>query len=246
MNHSKSPKNPHREEKEVSIEFTEASFTYNICESLIVDLNKKKPFVPASSESIKILKKLNETAAFIGLIRKRAKQNNINTKEGYSEAERKLIHKKISNQARALFNSLATLDRDVFHDWCIEDLFTADNKYNFISAERLPDYEAERQFYETVGALAKTANHCAHKSKIELSGVSGNLATRPGIDIALNAIIASYTELTNEAPTKGGPLNLTKYEAFSIECLAIMGFKGVSDDALRHMTKKATADFSKN
>jgi|TARA_B110000967_G_C18749940_1_gene492259 hypothetical protein len=246
MNHSKNPKQPHRFERIIPEEPIKSSFTYDICQTILNGLNQKEVVVPVTSEAISTLKRLNETSAFITLIKQRAGLNDINAKEGYTEAERKVIHKKISGQAQALFDSLNTLDRDVFHDWCIEDLFTADNKYNVISAERLPDYEAEREFYETVGALAKTANHCAHKSKIELSGVSGNLATRPGIDIALNAIIASYTELTNEAPTKGGPLNLTKYEAFSIECLAIMGFKGVSDDALRHMTKKATADFSKN
>lgn len=244
MNHSRNPKHPHREEREVIIEFTEASFTHDICESLIADLNKKNPLVPAISEGIKTLKKLNEPAAFIGLIRKRAKQNNINTKEGYTESERKAIHKKISTQARALFDSLTTLDRDVFHDWCIEDLFTTDNKYSFISTERLPDYEAESQFYATIGALAKTAKCCAEKSEAELSGVSGNLEPRPGIDIAIKAIATMYTALTNEAPKTTGYDYQTKYEIFAHRCLEIMGFKGISDSLIRHMTKKSRADFS--
>jgi hypothetical protein len=246
LNHAKSPKQPHREKKEEGrIVFTEASFTYDICQSLIDDLNKKKPTACSSSDGITILKQLNETAVFIRLITKRAKKNDINIKEGYSESERKAIHGKISRQALALFDSLTTLDRDVFHDWCIDGLFTTENKYNFIRAERLPDYATESKFYETIGALAKAAKHCAGKSVDELSGVSGNLDLTPGLDIALDAITAIYIELTNEAPTVTGPANQTRFEIFAHKCLNVMEFEDISDDALRHRIRNSNANFSK-
>jgi hypothetical protein len=246
MNHSKSPKQPHRFERIIPSEPIKAPFTYDICQTILKSLNQKEVLLPVTSEAISTLKQLNETTAFIMLIKQRAGLNDINTKEGYTGAERKVIHKKISGQAQALFNSLTTLDRDVLHDWCTEDLFTADNKNSFSSTARLPDYEAERQFYETIGALAKTAKGCAEKSETELSRISGNLEPMPGIDIALEAITKMYVELTHKSPTTTGPVNQTTFEIFAQQCLKVMEYKGVSDNALRHRIRKSRADFSKN
>jgi hypothetical protein len=244
MNHSRRPKNPHRFERLIPQEATKSSFTFDICQSILHTLNTKETAIPVTTEAINRLQQLNETAALIRLIRERSNLNDTNTKEGYTGPERKSIHRIIATQAQALHDTLTTLDRDVFHDWCVEGLFTIENKNSFLNMAQIPDYETERQFYETVGALAKTASQCGNKPKIELSAVSGNLEPRPGIDIAIKAIAAMYTALTNEAPKTTGYDYQTKYEIFAHKCLEIMGFKGISDSLIRHMTKKSRADFS--
>jgi hypothetical protein len=246
MNHSKNPKNPHRYERLIPEVAVKAPFTSGVCQAIINELNEKGTVVTNTLETITALKKLNETAAFINLIIKNSKLNSINTKEGYSESERKGIHHTIAKKAQALHDALTTLDRDVFYDWCIEDLFTKDNKHNVLNIKRLPDYDMEWQFYETLGSLAKVSNFCANKEKIELSGVTKDLSTRTGIDTALNAIIVTYTEITGKFPTTSGPVNLTRFEVFAHSCLKIMNYIEITDDTLRHLIKKTRANISKN
>jgi hypothetical protein len=242
-----SPNIPHRIEHPVHEGFSLVSFSRDACLEIWASLSCKRTKLDSPDPTViyESMKPLNQTNMLIKAIRRRSAYTSQNQREGLSESERKKIHHTISTQAGKLHDLLAALDRDVFHDWCDEGYFLKKSEPQKGESSASPDYKGEQYLFDLVGQLVESASKCASKTREELSANTGNQNLHTGIDIAVDAIATAYIKITPAKITTGSPTSLSPFEHFSIKCIEKMGFRGVSEDSLRHIIRQKSAGFIK-
>jgi hypothetical protein len=237
------PNIPHRVEQVVHEGCSPVSFTRESCLAIWASLRCKRTKIdnPEPAVIYESMEPLNRTHMLIEAIRRRAKYTSHNNREGLSEKERLKIHESISKHANRLFDLLDHLDRDVLHDWCSAGSFLKTIVANDGEFTTTPDYEREKYLYELVGQLARAAKACESKTVEELSDNTGSQRVHVGVDIALDEITKAYIKITPAKLTTGSPETPSPFEQFAKQCLEKMGFRGVSEDSLRHMIRKSSA-----
>jgi len=241
------PNIPHRIEHPVHEGYSLVSFSRDSCLEIWASLSCKRTKIDSPDPTViyESMKPLNQTHMLIKAIRRRSNYTSQNQREGLSESERKKIHDTISKHAGKLHDLLSALDRDVFHDWCDEGYFLKKSETHRGDSSASPDYKSEQSLFDLVGQLAESASKCASKAKEELSANTGNQNLHTGIDLALEEIAKSYIKITPARITTGSPTSLSPFEQFSMRCIEKMGFRGISEDSLRHIIRQKSAGFIK-